>query len=598
MRLIETECKTSELEGVSEVGSDFGDIKGSLPQADMLSTFFESTVKFQENQVVNNDNTLPSAKNQMSSTYVKSSTAPMNVMPPDNVYASNPTKESLLNPSVKVNTPVTRLPPPERSVFYGDPFKYPGWKAAFQTLIEQRQIPPLEQIHYLRKYLGESVKEVVENYFLITSQDSYQEAKTLLDQRYGDPFVIANAFRDKLEKWPKIASRDGIGLQKFSDFLKQCLNAMQSIGSLNALNDDRQNRQLLTKLPDWIVNRWSRIVAQQKEDKKKFPSFKTFVEFIDKESNIACDPVTSLQSLKGDYASNHRDFDKTRRLENKPLHSRALMSDTTVNNTDDSFRRNTCVLCQKSHNIDTYNPENERLVYALLDTQSDTTFVLDETRRALGLSETDVKLSLSTMHAENHIVDSRKIKGLMVRGFDSEVKIPLPNVFTRTIIPANRSHIPTAEMARRWSYLEHIAEKLMPVRDCEFGLLIGYNCPRALILREVIPSIDNGPYGQKIDLGWGIVGIVDPLQIDNCDSIGFSPRTLALEVPNELSFRGNKSGDPEHVYFSFGSSVKELIPSEVARMMELDFSDRNIDKISFSFDGKRFISTLNSFLFI
>ncbi|CAG2223321.1 unnamed protein product [Mytilus edulis] len=197
------------------------------------------------------------------------------------------------------------------------------------------------------------------------------------------------------------------------------------------------------------------------------------------------------------------------------------------------------------------------------------------------------------MHAENHIVDSRKIKGLVVRGFDSEVRIPLPQVFTRDIMPANRSHIPTAEMARRWSYLEHLAEKLMPVRDCEFGLFIGYNCPRALIPREVIPSIDNGPYGQKTDLGWGIVGIVDPLQIDNCDSIGFSHRTLALEVPNELSIKGNKSGDSEHVYFSFGSSVKEIIPSEVARLMELDFSDRNVNKISYSYDDKRFISILD-----
>ncbi|VDI18897.1 Hypothetical predicted protein [Mytilus galloprovincialis] len=197
------------------------------------------------------------------------------------------------------------------------------------------------------------------------------------------------------------------------------------------------------------------------------------------------------------------------------------------------------------------------------------------------------------MYAENHIVDSRKIKGLVVRGFDSEVRIPLPQVFTCDIIPANRSYIPTAEMARRWSYLEHIAEKLIPVQDCEFVLLIGYICPRALIPREVKPSIDNGPYGQKTDLGWGIVGIVDPLQIDNCDSIRFSHRTLALEVPNELSIKGNKSGDSEHVYFSFGSSAKEIIPSEVARMMELEFSDRNVNKISYSFDYKRFISILD-----
>jgi hypothetical protein len=32
------------------------------------------------------------------------------------------------------------------------------------------------------------------------------------------------------------------------------------------------------------------------------------------------------------------------------------------------------------------SPDNERLVYALLDTQSDTTFILDRTYDALGMS--------------------------------------------------------------------------------------------------------------------------------------------------------------------------------------------------------------------
>ena len=151
---------------------------------------------------------------------------------------------------------LSRLPPPEPSVFLGDPLKYPSWKASFQTLIEQRQIPAIERIHYLKRYLGGQVKDVIESYFLMSNEDAYDEAKKLLDQRYGNTFVIANAFRDKLENWPKIHSRDGIGLRRVGDFLKQCHTAMQSIGSLNILNDDRENRRLLAKLPDWLVTRW------------------------------------------------------------------------------------------------------------------------------------------------------------------------------------------------------------------------------------------------------------------------------------------------------------------------------------------------------
>ena len=49
----------------------------------------------------------------------------------------------------------------------------------------------------------------------------------------------------------------------------------------------------------------------------------------------------------------------------------------------------------------------------------------------------------------------------------------------------------------------------MPYKeDIEVGILISTNCPRAIKPREVIPGLDDDPYGIKTDLGWGIVGRV------------------------------------------------------------------------------------------
>ena len=63
----------------------------------------------------------------------------------------------------------------------------------------------------------------------------------LLDRRYGDSFIIANAFREKLDTWPKIPARDGEALRKFADFLRQCeRTAMKITGSLHVLNDIRE----------------------------------------------------------------------------------------------------------------------------------------------------------------------------------------------------------------------------------------------------------------------------------------------------------------------------------------------------------------------
>lgn len=97
----------------------------------------------------------------------------------------------------------------------------------------------------------------------------------------------------------------------------------------------------------------------------------------------------------------------------------------------------------------------------------------------------------------------------LARSFNSEHRIPLPETYTREIMPANRSHIPTPEIARRWPHLEIIADELLPLTDWKVGLVIGYNCMKALTPRDVIVQSVDGPYGQRTDLGWSVIGIVE-----------------------------------------------------------------------------------------
>ena len=617
-----------------------------------------------------------------------------------NETANNKTQVLDLAKVLADNLNLSRLPPPQPSLFSGDPLKYPSWKSSFETLIERRGIPPSEKLHYLKKYLTGPAKDVVEGFFFLTDDDAFIKAKELLQHRYGDPFVVASAFRDKLDSWPKIASRDGIGLRQFADFLRQCETAMETIGSLQILNDDRENKKLLTKIPEWLITRWGRKVANWKEDYKIFPPFTEFVKFIVKEANIACDPVTSLQSLKSTDRSNKGDQKRSAGVSSfytgttQPMSDRGpqrqpcLLCDRVNHHLDECRiflaktlkerkefasskglcfgcmnkghrskecrQRSTCKTCGKRHPTSLHGdvrpnepdskmkcnspqdavlvksmsshtrishlngtfegnkssmivpvwlshrerPNRERLVYALLDTQSDTTFILEDTCDALGLQGPKVQLLLSTMHSENQQVDSRKIEGLRVRGYDSSLEIPLPAAFTREIMPANRTHIPTAEMARSWPHLDRMADQLMPLAGCEVGLLIGYNCSRALAPRDVIPPDDNGPYAQKTDLGWGIVGIVNPngSEINDFDVIGTSHRILTCEVPS-LSSDGQcqdgKTVTQDHVLFSFRTRIKELInPFSVAEMMDLDFSERTVDDTAYSQDDHKFLKRI------
>ncbi|XP_034053580.1 uncharacterized protein LOC117533769 [Gymnodraco acuticeps] len=514
-----------------------------------------------------------------------------------------------------------RIPVPEPSVFSGDALKYNDWKLSFEILIDQKNIQDKENIYYLRRYVGGQAKKALDGYFLLGTKSAYVAAWEILEERYGNPFTIAKAYRDKLQSWPKIGSKDSFELRDFADFLHSCEAAMVHIKALEILNDCNENRQILSKLPDWLTASWNRKVTEVQEDSKQFPSFSQFVKFLTREAKIACNPVTSLQSLKQGEAENTKSQRQqsfaaktltTSSDENTVLtcilckknwHSlhncRKFMEQAvpdrikyiqaqklcfgcleTGHQSRSCHSRSVCEVCKKQHPtclheertnrerykerlqptqqeerttaaisnrvilgegntqtaaiipvwlLSTCQPAEEILVYALLDSQSDTTFVLSEVAEALEASKQQVKLKLSTMTSRTTVVSAQRVNNLQVRGFYSGKKIPLPPVYTRDFIPANRTHIPTDETAKAWSHLEHLQGEIAPLQDCEVGLLIGYNCSQALLPREVVSGKENQPYAQRTDLGWSIVGNMNPC-LDYGDAIGVSHRIVVTQV--------------------------------------------------------------------
>jgi len=153
-----------------------------------------------------------------------------NIQTSDNVSAIAPLVD--LIKTLTEQTTLSRLPQPEPDIFTGDPVKYPGWTTAFELLIERRNIPVAERLHYMKRYLGGQARESIEGYFLLKSDDAYSKARDFLKERYGNGYTVANTFRDRLEDWPKIKPQDGLSLRKYADFLRQCTVAMETITEL------------------------------------------------------------------------------------------------------------------------------------------------------------------------------------------------------------------------------------------------------------------------------------------------------------------------------------------------------------------------------
>ena len=99
------------------------------------------------------------------------------------------------------------------------------------------------------------------------------------------------------------------------------------------------------------------------------------------------------------------------------------------------------------------NTNNKLLTYALLDEQSDACFVKEDLLRRLDVNGPEIELKLSTVLAEK-VVKSRRVEGLVVRGYSEDVEIPLPKSYSRSSIPARKSQIPRPESALNWPHLQ------------------------------------------------------------------------------------------------------------------------------------------------
>ncbi|XP_056603346.1 uncharacterized protein LOC130420207 isoform X2 [Triplophysa dalaica] len=597
-----------------------------------------------------------------------------------------------------------RVPIPEPEVFKGDPLKYNDWKLSFFTLIERKNLLAQEKLFFLRKYVGGPAKKAIEGHFLVGTETAYRAAWDILEDRFGNPFIVAKSYRDKIHTWHKIAPKDSENLREFVDFLSSVESAMPYVQGLQTLNDCVENQRITVKLPDWLSSRWNREATIYQDGHKMFPDFRYFVRFLNMEARIACNPITSLYAVKSTdqerskptereqskYQRNQNFSAKTfttntiektsstcmfckkkghtlhrcLKIREKPVEERVKFVQLEKlcfgclrigHNSRACTSRSVCDLCGKHHPtclhqdrgkknqeqavrikperpnengghtnqqsesieiqqatsnrvvqekssthtssiVPVYvstamEPDKEVLVYALLDSQSDTTFILKDAAVTLGARKESVKLKVSTITSKTKVVNSQRVQGLQVRGISSDTKIKLPTTYTRDYIPANRSHIPTRTTAKSWPHLEHLADEMSPELDCEVGLLIGYNCPQALLPRDVISGNENQPYAQKSVLGWSIIGYSSTgVDYDHEDEIGVSHRIIIKKVqPATKAFTELKS----EVHFVYRTQVKEMItPADILKVFEADFTEKFSEEVLISQEDIKFLVKL------
>ena len=209
------------------------------------------------------------------------------------------------------------LPALEPEVFRGDVESFHLWIKSFESYIETRTSAATERLHFLARYTSGEARNVIQGYLHLNSEDAYHEAKTKLQERYGNAFVTAQTYKRRLHAWPKILPGDGKGLQKFADYLESCEVASRTIAGLQTLSDPEENIRMLQLLPRHVVNRWERVVDEQLHEPASgshgvYPPLSEFVRFLKKEARVASGPISMRLTDEGSQNSSWKTQPKTK----------------------------------------------------------------------------------------------------------------------------------------------------------------------------------------------------------------------------------------------------------------------------------------------
>ena len=183
------------------------------------------------------------------------------------------------------------LPTQEPPVFDGsDSTDFIPFRLAFRRIIEENCRDDGMKYYYLTQYTNGPARELVKSCFNFRASEAFARAMKLLEDKYGNSYIISRSYLRKLEDWPRLRSEDADSLGQLALFLTSISNMMDSTADLDELNNPKEMRSVVDKLPFELVKAW-RVKACCLVDMGQRLKFEHLVEFVNQQSRIVNQPI-------------------------------------------------------------------------------------------------------------------------------------------------------------------------------------------------------------------------------------------------------------------------------------------------------------------
>ncbi|XP_071956865.1 uncharacterized protein [Antedon mediterranea] len=146
--------------------------------------------------------------------------------------------------------------------------------------------------------------------------------------------------------------------------------------------------------------------------------------------------------------------------------------------------------------------------YIILDDQSNRSLAKSEVFDLFNINARLTSYTLKTCSGAAE-VQGRKLEKLIIESMDGKTRIAAPSLLECNDIPGNKAEIPTPETASNFPHLKDIADKIPPLdENANITILLGRDAAQAHKVREVRNGPNHSPWGQRLDLGWMVIGDV------------------------------------------------------------------------------------------
>jgi hypothetical protein len=183
-----------------------------------------------------------------------------------------------------------KKPTPDIQKFSGDVLEYKSFMRQFEARICANTNSYDERLTYLLQFTTGEAHTIAQGYSHLSSEIGYKAVLEELENRYGDPTVVAQTYINKALNWPLIKGDDSKSLDKFAIFLRECMFAVEEVGAVQVLEYAENLKCLVMKLPFYLHDKWRNIVYETKA-KGRSVKFNQLVDFVRKEAKKQNDPT-------------------------------------------------------------------------------------------------------------------------------------------------------------------------------------------------------------------------------------------------------------------------------------------------------------------